>query len=227
MHRYRYNFFDGHIVATVGQSSLLIDTGAPGSAADSAPLVLAGRSHALQGSYLGVTPASLGRYIGTPVNALVGVDILNQYDCLIDPSTCTFTMSEAALPLEGRTLELDNCMGVPIIEATVAGDKVRMFFDTGARLCYLDPDLTALFPEDGTEDDFYPRFGVFSTIAYHVPFVLGGDTVTLRAGTLPPVLRTELMMANTRGILGTAILRTHRVTYAPRRKMMALTRIGG
>jgi hypothetical protein len=227
VHTYRYSLVDGHIIAMAGQLSLLIDTGAPSSVSDSAPLVLTGRSHATQRSYMGVTPASLGESIGTSINALVGVDILNQYDTLIDPPTRTISMSEAPLPLKGVTLDVDNCMGIPIIEAMAGEHEVRMFFDTGAKLSYLDPDLTASFPEVGAEDDFYPRFGVFSTRVFDIPINLGEETIVLRAGNLPSILQMTLMMADTSGILGTALLRTHRVTFAPRRKAMALSRISG
>jgi hypothetical protein len=169
---------------------------------------------------MGISPESLSTSVGTPINALIGADILNQYDILIDPTTHALNLSEDELPLAGRSLELDNFMGIPIIEATVGHDVVRMFFDTGAKLSYLDSDRTNAFQSVGTERDFYPGLGEFSTNAYDIPIILATETIVLRVGNLPQLLQMTLMMADTAGILGTAILRTHKVTFAPRRKTM-------
>jgi len=225
IHTYKYTLINGHIIASTGKSRLLIDTGAPNSVADSMSLAFAGAIHQTQRSGMGVTPESLSKSVGTPINALVGVDILNQYDIHIDPIGSTLSISENSLPLSGQHLEMGNLMGIPIINAMVSNDKVRLFFDTGAKLSYLDPDITKEFPLVGTEKDFYPGVGEFSTNAYDVPIILGTEAVVLRVGTLPMILQMTLMMAQTNGILGTAILQTHKVTYAPRRKTMTLERI--
>ena len=47
----------------------------------------------------------------------------------------------------------------------------------------------------------------------------------LRFGNLPELLQMTLTMADTRGILGTSILGTHKVTFAPRRKTLTIRRI--
>jgi len=226
-HEYEYKLVDGHIIVKDGSRQLLIDTGAPSSVGDSSPLAFAGGSYPMQSSYMGISPASLSKSVGTPINALVGADILNRYDILIDPVAQRFTLTEDKLPLDGTSLELDVFMGIPIIEASVGEEMVRMFFDTGAKLSYLDPDKTNAFSSVGTESDFYPGVGEFSTNAYDIPIALATENVVLRVGNLPELLQMTLMMANTSGILGTAILKTHKVTFAPRRSTMTLQRIGG
>ncbi len=229
IHTYKYERVSGHIIAIVGQLRLLIDTGAPSSVADSSPLAFAGRLWQTQMNYMGISPESLSTSVGTPINALIGIDILNQYDILIDPTTHALNLSEDELPLVGPSLELDNFMGIPVIEATVGDDFVRMFFDTGAKLSYLDSDRTNAFQSVGTERDFYPGFGEFSTNAYDIPIILGDpDTCFCQVSVnLPQLLQMTLVMADTAGILGTAILQTHKVTFAPRRKMMTLQRTNG
>jgi hypothetical protein len=89
---------------------------------------------------MGILPMSLSMSVGTPINELLGADILNRYDILIDPTTQTFNISEDELPLAGQALELEDFMGIPIIEVMVGEDKVSMFFDMGANLPYRDPD---------------------------------------------------------------------------------------
>lgn len=227
MHTYNYKFVDGHIIAIAGQLQLLIDTGAPCSVGDSSTLAFAGGSYPMQRNYMGISPESLSKSVGTHVNALVGADILNQYDILIDPNTNSLNMTEDDVPLAGSSLELDSFMGIPIVKARVGQDAVRMFFDTGAKLSYLDPDKTTALQSIGTESDFYPGVGTFSTNLYDVPITLATESMVLRVGNLPELLQMTLMMADTNGILGTAILRTHKVSYAPRRKTMTIQRISG
>jgi hypothetical protein len=226
-HTYKYEFVDGHIIAVVDQRRFLIDTGAPFSVADASPIEFAGGSYRAQKTYMGVSPESLSRNVGTSIDTLVGADILNQYDIFIDPTTQTLDVSENELPLTGQALELDDVMGIPIIEVMVGEDKVRMFFDTGAKLSYLDPQRINGFESIGTETDFYPGIGDFSTNVFDVPIMLAGETLFLRVGNLPALLQMSLMMADTGGILGTAILRTHKVIFAPRRKTLTLQRIVG
>jgi hypothetical protein len=227
MHTYKYDFVNGHIIVVAEQLRLLIDTGAPFSVVDSSPLAFAGGSFQAQHDYMGISPESLSMSVGTPINALIGTDILNQYDILIDPTTNTFNLTVDELPLVGQSLALDNVMGIPIVDVGVGQDNVRMFFDTGAKLSYLDPDRTDAFQSVGTETDFYPGVGDFSTKAYDIPVALGNETVVLRVGNLPQLLQMTLMQAETAGILGTAILRTHKVTFAPRRNVMTIQRIHG
>lgn len=91
-------------------------------------------------------------------------------------------------------------MGIPIIEALVGDDRVRIFFDTSAKLSYLNPDTTAQFPSVGTAQDFYPGIGEFSTKIYAVPIVLGTEQIMLRVSNLPDPLRASIMLADTAGI---------------------------
>lgn len=222
---YRYDWFDGHIIALVDDLRAIIDTGAPSTVAEASPFVFAGRSFPTQSTYMGVSPAMLSASVGCPVHVLVGVDILNQYDLHLDPVTRTLTVTDEAFPLAGKTLPLAGYMGIPIVEAMIGRDKVRMFLDTGAKLSYLDSERTAMLQSVGTERDFYPGFGEFTTSVYDVPMHLAGEELLLRVGTLPQLWQMTLTMADTAGILGTALLHTHKVTLAPRRRLMTLQRI--
>jgi hypothetical protein len=70
-------------------------------------------------------------------------------------------------------------MGIPIIEAVIGNDRVRMFFDTGAKLSYLDPLRTSIYSPSGTENYFYPGLGEFSTHTYDIPILLAADTIAI------------------------------------------------
>jgi hypothetical protein len=70
--------------------------------------------------------------------------------------------------------------------------------------------------------DFYPGFGEFETATHHVPVSLGSLSETLRCGCLPGLLGMSLMMADTQGILGNAILYGRTAGYFPRRGILSL-----
>ncbi len=221
-YEYSYKLVDGHIIVDVDMNYLLIDTGAPSSVGNTSPLNFAGKSHKVSESYMGVTLESLSSNVGSTINGLVGADILNQYDILIEPVTCRIVLSKEELPAEGVPLTLNTFMGIPIVDAVISDKTVRMFFDTGAKLSYLSPELSVQFPDAGEESDFYPGVGEFTTQTYSVPIGLANKEITLRMGTLPKLLQATLMMANTDGILGTAILDTYTILFAPRRKFLLL-----
>lgn len=225
IHTLPYEIVDGHIIVSSTKGNLLIDTGAPSSVGNDNTVSFAGRNHSVKKNFMGVSPKSLSDHIGTNINALIGVDILNQYDMVISPYQRQLFVSDEEQHVDGEELELDEFMGIPIFKASVDEDMIWMFFDTGARLPYLDPNIAQTYPRIGTEQDFYPGIGRFNTETYRVPIALGGETVELVVGILPQLLQMTLMMANTSGILGTTILSDYLVGFAPRRKKLILQRL--
>ncbi|HPF69197.1 MAG TPA: hypothetical protein PLQ13_00885 [Candidatus Krumholzibacteria bacterium] len=222
---YPYDLVNGHVVAVVGDRRCLIDTGAPASFGRPASLEIAGRCHDLAESYLGATAEGLSAGVGGPIDTLVGTDILNRHDLGIDPATGTVAFSELPLPLPASTLPLRTVLGIPAVTAHVGGEPTGLIFDTGAKLSYLDPELTRDLPVTGTAQDFYPWFGAFTTPVFDADIHLAGEPITLRVGNLPLMLAMSLLLAGTAGILGSALLATHRVTYAPRRGLLGLERL--
>ncbi len=223
-HIYRCELCAGHVIASDNEACFLIDTGAPSSICETSVIHFASRDHAAQKRFRRLSCAALGAEIGKPIHALVGADILSRYDMVIDLATAELTFSDEALSFDGDSLELDECMGIPILQAVIEGRTIRMFFDTGARLSYLAPEIGRAFPDAGPEQDFYPGVGRFQTETRRVPITLGKDTIELRVGELPPLMQVSLMMAETSGILGTAILESHSVCFAPRRRALILKR---
>jgi hypothetical protein len=115
------------------------------------------------------------------------------------------------------------CMGVPIVASTVSGKPVRMFFDTGAQISYLQDDCLSSFPAEGSLTDFYPGIGQFITDTFRTPIRLGRADYQLRCGQLPPLLGMTLMLAGTGGIIGNEILRGRLAGYFPRRRRLVLS----
>jgi hypothetical protein len=212
----------GHVFVELSGELWLLDTGAPTSFGTAHNLTLAGEQFRLGSSYLGLTAATLTRLVGVRCVGLLGADVLGSFDHILDEAGGTLTISTAELTLGGHVCRLVEFMGIPIVTARIASTDYRMFFDTGAQISYFQDDSLEDFPCTGSVTDFYPGVGQFQTDTHEIPVMLGGDSFTLRCGTLPRSLRTTLKMAGTRGIVGNQILRHRVVGYFPRRRALVL-----
>jgi hypothetical protein len=138
----------------------------------------------------------------------------------LDGGTVTFTTD--TMPIGRHAAHLEFFTGVPIVEVEVGGRPRRLFFDTGAKLSYLHSSLTADLTKVGSEQDFFPGFGEFTVDLVEQRVALCGQVFQLRFGSLPMLLETALLLAGVEGILGSAVFEGARVTYAPRRKLLAI-----
>lgn len=213
---------NGHPFITLPEGTFLLDTGAPTSFGRVSPILLDGQSFGLPPNYMGLTAQVLSTYVGRETVGILGADILNQFDVLIDLPNSRVCFSSVPLECDGEILQMDFCMGVPILESTVYGNPVKMFFDTGAQISYLQDDCLSSFPAEGSMTDFYPGIGQFSTDTFRAPIRLGRLDCQLRCGQLPPLLGMSLMLAGTRGIIGNEILRDRCAGYFPRRRRLVL-----
>lgn len=213
---------NGHPFITLPEGTFLLDTGAPTSFGRVSPIMLEGQSFSLPPSYMGLTAQVLSTYVGRETDGILGADILNQFDVLIDLPKSRVCFSSVPLECDGEIQPLDFCMGVPILESSVAGNSVRMFFDTGAQISYLQDNNLSSFPAEGRLTDFYPGIGQFPTDTFRTPIRLGGAEHQLRCGQLPPLLGMSLMLAGTGGIVGNEILRDRCAGYFPRRHRLVL-----
>jgi hypothetical protein len=216
---------DGHIIVTSEDGKIcLIDTGAPYSVGNAEVVMFAGGRHPLKPDFLGKAADELPGPIGVRIDVLIGVDILNRYDMLIDPVRKVLVFSDEELAVEGEALPIEQAMGVPIVTADVGGTRLQMFFDTGAKISYVDEKTANAYPRAGTAQDFYVTIGPFQTSIHRIPMLLGSLTIDLECGTLPQSLQLSLAAAGAEGIVGNAILDYFMVFYMPRRKMLILMR---
>lgn len=213
---------DGHLFVELDGELWLLDTGAPTSFGTYPSLSIAGKQFSLGTDYLGLNAATLSEFVGVRCVGLLGADVLNQFDHIFDTAGGQLTVSTAELSHSGQSVRLEKFMGIPIVTVCIGGEDYRMFFDTGAQISYFQDDSLMEFPFAGNVADFYPGIGRFQTGTYEVPVSLGGVTFILRCGMLPGLLGMTLMKANTKGIVGNAILANRTVGYFPRRDLLVL-----
>ncbi len=223
-YKYPYDLINGHIIIKTQTASLLIDTGSPASISRSQYIDFAGERNTALSNLSNVNPDYLSRYVGRTIDGLIGTDILKKYDIRIDPDHCHIITDEE-LTLK-RSLSIDTFQNIPILNATVSNKDIRFFLDTGAKLSYLNPELSSQFPLADKEQDFHPTIGSFTTQTRLVPLVIHGRELVIRAGILPESLITLLGIAQVDGILGTTLLKSYSFTLSLRRKKISLEKNG-
>jgi hypothetical protein len=215
-------FKHGHLFVELEGQLWLFDTGAPESFGAVESLQVANEQFTLSSSYFGLTPQTLSQYIGVECSGLLGADVLNRFDHILDIKAATLAISTTELSHHGQRVHLDEFMGIPIVTATVGGREYRMFFDTGAHISYFQEESLADFPPAGSVTDFYPGVGQFQTDTHEVAMALRESPFLLRCGRLPGFLGATLMMADTQGIIGNQVLNDRVAGFFPRRGMLFL-----
>jgi hypothetical protein len=212
--RTKLNLVDGHVLTEIDGHSVLLDTGSPGSFGSVPEITLLGRRFEIEPSYMGLTVDVLRQHVSSPVDVLVGTDVLRDFVFRIDPDGGFVEWSREPLrPAEGR-VPVMLVMGVPAIDVEVAGRSTRAFLDTGAPLSYIPSDVAAGLEEIGSASDFYPGFGSIETPTYRVELALGGPTFEATVGVLPSLLEFTLGMTGIKAIVGSAIFEHFAVEFA-------------
>lgn len=225
MNTYDYELVNGHIIVVDKDKRYLLDTGAPASISSFSPLELAGLSIPTVDQYLGITLESLSKNVGSPLDGMIGVDVLNQFDVLVDPAVSKITFTTDTLNLDAEPVSIENFLGIPIIVASIDEKPVKLFLDTGAKISYLSSGITDSMQPSGSVEDFYPDYGIFSTSTYQLPLRVGKELFDLCFGNLPELLEMTLLSANVQGILGTEVLATHKMLYSPRKLQISFQKL--
>ena len=201
----------GHLIVGLDGRQWLIDTGAPASFGTGGDLPLCGQQYEIPSNYMGFDQSELSGLIHHPVDGLLGADILNELDWILNLGEGTLSVSAAPMQLVGTVVAIASfVMGVPIVEIVAAGETEAVFFDTGAPISYLVNTDLSVYPDCGVQKDFYPGFGEFKKQTHRVPLQVGRLSMELVCGALPDILGMTLGLAGTSGILGNEPMKTER-----------------
>lgn len=212
----------GHLFTQLNGAKWLIDTGSPATFGTTSQIRLGDQEFFAASEYMGLNAESLSGSLKLECSGLIGTDVLNQFDWIIDIENESLVFDVANLSLDGETLPTRMLMGVPIVTVHVGDEQHDMFFDTGAQVSYLQSDSLGSFPDAGAMTDFYPSFGEFDTPTHNVPMVFRNTNFTLRCGRLPSVLAVTLLAAGTTGIVGNEVFLQRKIGYFPRRKLLVI-----
>lgn len=218
---YAYEIKDGHLITMIDGKRVLVDTGSPANIGEVPNFSLNGQHVQLQRTYQGADIAGLSKLLGFKIDILLGCDCLNKYDVEIETKKKTIAFHDAPKSLTGAIADIvDDYNGIPIVQVKIDAKATRMYFDTGARLSYIESTLTSKFKAIREVKDFHPSVGRFQTMTYEVPAIIHKDKVNLTCGVLPASIEKSLlgMADNVHGILGSEIFDKYSVIYAPRRR---------
>jgi Ca-activated chloride channel family protein len=203
---YTLRLVNGHPVFDLDGQATLLDSGSPFSLGRASDLYFMNMVHPLSQEFMGVDLKTIAQLVGTPLELMLGADILLKYRVLLDLPRGHIQFSQPDGEGRGIRVPLRMMAGVPIAACLANGKEIQAVFDTGSRLCYINRKLTGDLASFGKEKDFYPGMGEFETDIYEVPFEIGGMALSLRCGVLPAMLEAALGMTGAQGILGVELL---------------------
>lgn len=198
------------LVALIEGRRYVVDTGSPASFGREGCIGVLGQTCSIPEEYLGIDAKDLSRMVGSPVDGMLGMDLLGltQFSILRDKGV--LQLGTAMNPPVKQRIPAKTFMGISQLQVwTLAGETLNMFFDTGAKMSYVNPELVqGLKPVDRVQD-FYPYFGNFETNVWEMGFEIAGKAVHLRVGVLPEQLRVLLKHVSPNcGVIGTEVLKT-------------------
>lgn len=216
----------GHTIVLIDAGPVLLDTGSP-TCIGAEPFLFLGRDWRGAEDFMGTPLEELGPHIGADIVGLIGANALRDFSFMIDWERCEFRVSEKALELEGERIELDMSTPVPIVNATVAGARRRLFFDTGAQISYLRKPQLSSVKNKSLAMDFHPSLGEFETETAPLKLFFQAndhEEMSIRFGVLPESLERGLIPKGIDGVLGSELLEYGLGGFDYRENLMILQR---
>ena len=205
---YPIELSQGHLLLMADGRRWVLDTGSPTSIGVG-ELELAGRDFPLAGDFLGLTPGRLSEWLGMPVDGLIGTDILNAFDLILDVPGGHLTVGEALAWEAGIDLPASWVMGVPVVRCRVAPERcIRSFWTPVRSFRIFDPNCCPMPPmRQNTNGISIPAWAASRRRCSGARWPWGRKKQSLRFGRLPYLLETLLGMTGADGILGCELLR--------------------
>ncbi|MEM0952784.1 MAG: hypothetical protein AAGI24_01480 [Pseudomonadota bacterium] len=220
MANYLFQNHRGSILVNVEGSVFLLDTGTPFSVADN-PIPIAGVTFPAETCYLGIDGVTLSEQLNTPVDGLIGTDILRHFNLAVYAGEGMVQFSQ--LPASGEiVVPIAECAGMPVVALRVGGRVCRMFLDTGSGLSLLLPELLSGTESVGNTNAWYPLVGNYRTPFYRLETIFGDRNQSMLFGVAPEVLRPVMETANVHGMLGTELLKFYGLNLSLRDRVIRL-----
>ena len=215
-------FRNNHIFIEIRGKLWIYDTGSE-LTFGTEDVSLLGAPQPISRTYNGmVSAADLSKLVKEEVAGLLGTDILNRYDHIIDLKKNTLTVSDDELKVDGFSQPLEFFMGLPTLFAMIESRPRNFVFDTGAPICYYQGDIPPSATPGPIIKDFHPGFGTFESPSNFFNIELFGVRHRLQFGRLPDLMGMALGMTKCDGILSNELMRDRITGYFPRRKELVL-----
>ena len=192
-------------------SKVLVDTGSPLSFHSGGVIAVDDETVTVPTTLLVADSGYVTKNVGTKVDGLVGMNILERKGVLIDIPGGRLVIGQ---PTQGMTRVPSRYLRVPLlgvgymcVDMDIRGKQVKVIVDTGAPVSYVDPSLTEGLAEKETVKDFSPEAGEFETPIFEFPAAFAGQAFEMRAGHLPKLMQLEISMLGIDGVVGMELLK--------------------
>jgi len=218
MEKFPYQIKNGLIFIETNGIQCLVSTGTPESMCNCGEIKIDERVFQVKQQTLRMSPNMLSEAINTPLDAVIGADILSRFDYRLNPFTSEILLSTDEIHPYGYASHFKLYRSVPIVEVCVGTTNLNVYFNTGSPISYMIPEIAQQFPEVGRTKAFYPGIGWIDTPLHRVLFWMSGNDVELDVGIPSESLLSTLKMTKTSGILGCDIRKGPGVFIASRRR---------
>lgn len=207
VHQLPHFFYQGQKV--------IVDTGSSQSYGRIDEIVIDGEKLRLKSRFEG----RLSSYMPSDVVALIGMDIIKDFDLIINTETHETEFMKKYCDELINYVEIDQFMSVvPTINVNIDGRAIDCLFDTGAHINYINSSMTKGKNPIETVRDFNPIIGEFETNLYDLDVVLRDINKTLKFGNLPGSAETVIFRSgNVNGIIGMNLFEGKKVLLSIRR----------
>lgn len=207
---FQITFVKGHPTINVDGNIFIVDTGSPATFGRQETITLCGRDfNAGMGNNIsGMTMDGISNLLGTHIDGFIGGDTFRQLVALeFDYPNNTITFHDV-LPDMADSLQTDfeMCGNHVSINLLINGQTRRVFFDCGAPIAYLNPEILPNRKPDGVRNDVSPSGGAFESPVFSMETQFAGRTFVAEYGPLPETHQTYVASKGHDGVVGKNIL---------------------
>ena len=220
--KYPIDIFDNHVIIVNEEKRLLIDTGSPISISNGNEINIFQTTYKASDKYHGATIDEISGYVGCPLDALIGNNILQEHIFQIDFQNLLFSSWEK-VPTEGISTDefIDvDFNGIPTIKIIVNPvnvlanqNPIESWLDTGAKISYLNKQYVQGLDSVCIKEDFFPGLGKFEVPIYDLPISFNGKEIPFQFGILPQSLELANLSGTTQAIIGADIFSYFSLTF--------------
>lgn len=207
---FQITFVKGHPAINVDGNIFIVDTGSPATFGRQETITLCGRDFNadMENNVFGVNMEEISKLLGTHIDGFIGGDTFRQLAALeFDYPNNTITFHDV-LPdmVHGSQTDFEMCRNYVSINLLINGQTHRVFFDCGAPIAYLNPEILPNRKPDGVRNDVSPFGGAFESPVFLMETQFAGRTFESVYGPIPETHRTLVIGFGHDGIVGKNIL---------------------
>jgi hypothetical protein len=225
---------EGHLIAEIGIHRVVIETGFPFSFGDCGTLSICGREFQIPRELDLLTATfsatDYGKLIGKDFKALMGADLLDKFDFMIDLRKMKILFATKLENIDGDQVEFQLKGNLPIVSVDLPEGTFPFLIATGNKHSFLDSSIGQHYQVVDEDKDFLPNIGdqqgrEFQTPLRKVKFKLGGKSYSQYFGQYPPSEEETFRSGfGVQGVFGGDFLERKPVIFSWKRKELCLVK---